>query len=343
MMTNSVVEKFESLVARVLRQNGFKDIEYEGADRPTFDFVANHDSGRWAIEAKFYRTARAQPSLLITAAERLQDSALEVADKGMLVVSCTVPVTLRKALEGKTGITLIDRSQLINMAVPEPELLGELTSLLEVDPDENQELTEFFRDGVFSRLDTSAPLSRERRIQHEPGAQLCQELEGTGKGKSHWREYEVVCEKIVKYLFQDELEGWRTQERTDDGLNRYDMICRIRPNTEFWRFLLNHLNSRYVLFEFKNYRGKISQGQILTTEKYLLSRALRQVAIIFTRKGAEINAVKMAQGAMREHGKLMIVLDDDIVCRLLEMKQNGEDPSDHLFQLADDFLLTLPR
>lgn len=51
----------------------------------------------------------------------------------------------------------------------------------------------------------------------------------------------------------------------------------------------------------------------------------------------------MTQGAMREHGKLMLVIDDDILCRMLHMKERGDDPTDFLFQLADDFLLSRPR
>lgn len=107
--------------------------------------------------------------------------------------------------------------------------------------------------------------------------------------------------------------------------------------------MIDHLDSRYVLFEFKNYSEKIKQGQILTTEKYLFERALRRVAIIFTRAGADPHAMSMAQGAMREHGKLMLVVDDEKVYDMLHMKERGEDPTDHLFDLADEFLLSLPR
>jgi hypothetical protein len=51
----------------------------------------------------------------------------------------------------------------------------------------------------------------------------------------------------------------------------------------------------------------------------------------------------MTQGAMREHGKLILTVDDDLLCKMLHMKQRGEDPTDCLFELADDFLLSLPR
>lgn len=156
-------------------------------------------------------------------------------------------------------------------------------------------------------------------------------------------QYERVCEKILKYLFPNDLHGWHSQKRTDDGLNRFDFVCRVRPTTEFWKFVIEHLDSRYVLFEFKNYTGKIKQGQILTTEKYLLERGLRRMAIILTRAGAEPHAIAMTQGAMREHGKLMLVVNDEKLCEMLHMKERGEDPTDCLFEIADNFLLSLPR
>ena len=67
------------------------------------------------------------------------------------------------------------------------------------------------------------------------------------------------------------------------------------------------------------------------------------MAIILTRAGAEAHAIAMTQGAMREHGKLMLVVNDEKLCEMLHMKERGEDPTDCLFELADNFLLSLPR
>lgn len=76
------------------------------------------------------------------------------------------------------------------------------------------------------------------------------------RGKKYWRNYEITCEKILRYLFPGDLHGWHKQKRTDDGLNRYDFVCRIKPSTEFWQFITQHLDSRYIVFEFKNYSEK---------------------------------------------------------------------------------------
>ncbi|SUC03782.1 Uncharacterised protein [Proteus mirabilis] len=46
---------------------------------------------------------------------------------------------------------------------------------------------------------------------------------------------------------------------------------------------------------------------------------------------------------MREHGKLIIIINDKKICKMLHMKERGEDPTDYLFEIVDNFLLSLPR
>lgn len=221
-----------------------------------------------------------------------------------------------------------------------PALAEELDALLEANPSELQVTDPTRQDPALQSksINDLPPKNPDTR-----GTDLCQELRNIKRGKNSWAQYEKTCEKILKYLFPNDLHGWHSQKRTDDGLNRYDYVCRVRPTTEFWKFVIDHMDSRYILFEFKNYCGKIKQGQILTTEKYLLERGLRRMAIVMTRAGAEAHAIVMTQGAMREHGKLMLIVDDEKVCEMLHMKERGEDPTDCLFEIADNFLLTLPR
>ena len=333
--------QFEQLVSRILRANGFDVHEAGIGGRDVgFDFSATLGNEVWAIEVKFYRTARAQVSLLESAASRLASRGIIAgAWKGMLVVSCQLPPALRLTFEEKFSITFVDRADLLNWAAKAPELLDELNSLLESDPNATPGASA--RHGEPTQ--TSKRLPEASPPEDTRGSDLCRELRALKRGKTTWSAYEDLCDRILRYLFPNDLHGWHRQKRTDDGLNRFDYVCRIRPTTDFWQFLLHHLDSRYVLFEFKNYTAKIKQGQILTTEKYLLERGLRRVAIVISRAGAEADAIKMTQGAMREHGKLMLIVDDEKICEMLHMKERGEDPTDRLFELADDFLLALPR
>jgi hypothetical protein len=331
---------FEDLVRRILEVNRFSVSRPQREDCG-FDFLGTIGNETWAIEVKYYRTVRAQPTLIESAATRLANQGVSArAMKGMLVVSCVLSPTLREAFEQKFGITFVDRVDLRDWVSATPRLGEELDALVESDPGEFQTVVPPMVD---PRLRSKPLRDVPAPPQGTRGTELCQELKGIKRGKVAWAQYERVCADILKYLFPNDLHGWHSQKRTDDGLNRFDFVCRIRPTTEFWKFVLDHLDSRYVLFEFKNYSGKIKQGQILTTEKYLLERGLRRVAIIFTRAGSEPHAIAMTQGAMREHGKLMLIVNDEKVCEMLQMKERGEDPTDCLFELADDFLLSLPR
>lgn len=279
-------------------------------------------------------------SLIEVSAARLSNIiARQQNMRGLIVVSCNLLPEHREVLQQKFGIAFVDRSDLYVWAAKSPELVDELRAILEdqTSPNDTQkgrDITESL--AVNLRPNESTPTDTQ-------GTDLSNNLRSLKRGKATWSEYEKLCDKILKYLFPNDLSGWHTQKRTDDGLNRFDYICRIKATTDFWKFLLDHLHSRYVLFEFKNHTGPVKQGQILTTEKYLLENGLRRVAIILTRAGADKNAITMTQGAMRENGKLMLILNDDEVCKMLEMKERGEDPTDFLFDIADDFLLSLPR
>ena len=332
---------FEDLVRRILESNNFNVQVNSPRGDAGFDFRALIATEIWAIEVKYYRTARAQPRLIESAAMRLIRNGINAqAKKGMLVVSCLLSDVLRDELEKKFSITFVDRTDLRRQASVRPELAEELDALLEDSSVLQQQNVPSFRGD----LAQSRPLEESETLTVDTrGTDLCQRLRQIGRGKKGWADYEKICGEILSYLFPNDLYGWHSQQRTDDGLNRFDLVCRVRPTTEFWRFLIDHLDSRYALFEFKNYAGKIRQGQILTTEKYLLERGLRRVAIILTRAGADKAAVLMTQGAMREHGKLMLIVNDEKICEMLHMKERGDDPSDCLFELADKFLLSLPR
>lgn len=332
---------FEDLVRRILVAHRFQVTIHSPRGDSGFDLLGNLANELWAIEVKYYRTARAQPTLIEAAAIRVVNNGVSTnAMKGMLVVSCILPVQLRDALEQRFRITFVDRVDLQMLAARFPSLAEELDALIEIDPSEAPTARNV-REDFWERI---KPLAKDASLpQDMRGTELCHELKGVKEGKAHWSKHEAICKKILEYLFRNDLQGWHAQKRTDDGLNRFDFVCRVRPVTEFWKFVIDHLNSRYVLFEFKNYSGKIKQGQILTTEKYLLERGLRRMAIILTRKGAEPQAIAMAQGAMRESGKLMLIVNDDLICKMLHMKQGGDDPTDCLFELADNFLMSLPR
>lgn len=184
--------------------------------------------------------------------------------------------------------------------------------------------------------------SDTQTVMIQQGNQLIQQL--TQLPPSQGKDYEQVIQKIMNYLFQNYLYNLRAQQRDEWQVNVYDLIARIIPKDNlFWNFIVQEMGSRYVVIECKNYAEKISQGQILTTEKYLYAPALRTFAMMCTRQGADDGANKVLRGAIREHGKLIVVLNDNDMISMIQRKQQGADPSDYLFDLVDELFYTLSR
>ena len=111
-----------------------------------------------------------------------------------------------------------------------------------------------------------------------------------GKGERS-KEYEDICVEILKNVLGEYLGLWKVQESSNNGLYRFDLCCKIKNgvNQDFFDTIKNYFNTKYIVFEFKNYEKEISQKEIYTTEKYLYEKALRRVAIIISRKGASVD------------------------------------------------------
>lgn len=122
-------------------------------------------------------------------------------------------------------------------------------------------------------------------------------------------------------------------------------MCRIKDGNQktFWSILERYFNSKYVVFEFKNYNDAVTQKEIYTTEKYLYSKALRSVGIMIAANGYEENARWAAKGCLRENGKLILLLETKDLIEMNRLKEEQEDPSEYLQNKLDEFLLELEK
>ena len=165
-------------------------------------------------------------------------------------------------------------------------------------------------------------------------------------GREHFQEYETACTEILKYVLGDYLALWEAQESSNDGLYRFDLCCKIKngANHDFFDTIKHYFNTKYIVFEFKNYIEKISQKEIYTTEKYLYEKALRKVAVIISRLGADAHALKAARGSLRETGKLILCLSDNDLLEMIDIKMRGEqEPAEFLGVLLDGLLVHLEK
>ena len=166
-----------------------------------------------------------------------------------------------------------------------------------------------------------------------------------GKGERS-KEYEDICVEILKNVLGEYLGLWKVQESSNNGLYRFDLCCKIKNgvNQDIFDTIKNYFNTKYIVFEFKNYEKEISQKEIYTTEKYLYEKALRRVAIIISRKGASKNALSAARGCLRENGKLIMCLSDQDLIELINIKEKEEQPTAEFFEvMLDDLLIQLEK
>ena len=170
-------------------------------------------------------------------------------------------------------------------------------------------------------------------------------LKGISVGKEGSSDFEKWCIDVLRYLFSDKLSLWKEQRGSNKGLYRFDLICRIKDDEKdtFWRLIENHFDSKYIIFEFKNYKNEITQDQIYTTEKYLYKKALRSAAIIISRNGFKKNSIWAAKGSLRESGKLILLLNCEDIKNMIMIKNKENSPSDYLLDKLDNLLADLEK
>lgn len=202
-----------------------------------------------------------------------------------------------------------------------------------------EELKEFER----GHPPTDVTPSQNQKQRQETGhlIERLQNHEDTGGLSSH--EYERLCLEVFAFLFDPDLYGFQAQAKTSDGANRYDFVCRIKHGSRFWDSIRTDFRTRSIIFECKNYDSAITADQVYSTERYLFSGALRTVCFLISRKGADEGCRRAAQGALRESGKLVLLLSNKDLVQMLWLKAVEDGPSSYLDEKIWEFITTLPR
>lgn len=344
---SAIFERWIELVESLLKKSEFSEIQGfphpEDYDEDAWkmrsilpDIEACSAKGqRTAVELKIYRWRDDWKNHAIKAIRHLQSIVgSQNYHSGILIITWERERTQGKnaVLKAPTGIEIWDLNKLRSLAQDDPKIKSELSDLIDE--------TVMHTDDVEWLTGSATSVSPEEK----EGAVLARKLRDTTPGKAGWNDFEDLCEDALKLLFGKHIKSWKRQNRTDDGLNRMDLIGRIQTSEEsFWSDLARDFGARYVVFEAKNYKKPIKQGQVLTTEKYLFTTALRPVAIVVARKGMSESADKTTRGSLREQGKLILTISLPELCSLLEGLDHGESPENLLFSKLDQMLMSIGR
>ena len=307
-------------------------------------------------ETRKYRTARIEPDLVVEKNNKiyvvevkrseldtgkiigisniLEEYTKETNYIPVLVLFSRRSSYIKERIASYSNINVIDISNLLYLVSKNEKMKNKLINLLSYSTE----------NIIEKKLDFDIDLKQYKESKDSDYGYI-EKLENIIPGAQNFKQYEEFCVDILKYLFNDTLSVWEEQEKSNDDLFIFDLICKIKSNirNEFLSTLENYFSSRYIIFEFKNYTEKITQKEIFTTEKYLYKTALRTVAIILTRKGVDKNGMKAIKGILRETGKLMIVLDDNDIKKMIYAKEHNEDYFEILVNKLDKMLISLEK
>lgn len=345
----SLYLQFENLIEKFFISQNFV-VRRPDKDGPRYDFLISSPSNASAVvEVKLYKSLEVGIGILTNAARQVESYRRIVrANKAILIVSCRVDKLARAELKIIPNLVIYDFDDLATALSYQSELASDFARIMNealayrIDQDA-QNIREGDTKTIIQQLADNSPPTASDVEAAKKGESLCEELKAIPAGRATFSDFENKCRECLEYAFSDDLYDWNDQVKTHSGIYRFDLIAKIKSKSDFWLSLIRDFRSRYVVFEFKNYKDKITQGEILSTEKYLFPLAMRGTGIIVSRLGAEDNAHIVARGALRESGKVILILSIEDMCEMVDLKDEGKDPSDVLSRIMDDMLIRLER
>lgn len=325
--------RFEELLERYVCDQGLEVQHERKKDGGAPDLIVEINGKIVFIEAKLYTSNIGVDSKVLQTCKRLLAYKKMAESNLVLAAGNIVSNNMKHICREQYGVHIWDVANLLWMFQTYEEIKNEFVSLLNYTiADIIPVKPEFaFFQTVYEK---TKPIS------------LPDKLRSIAPGKKQSTAYEDICIEILKYVLGDSLTLWKKQKKASDGLYRFDLCCKIKYGElqEFFDTIRRHFNTKYIVFEFKNYRDPITQKEIYTTEKYLYKKALRSVAIIISRKGADKNALSAAFGCLREDGKLILCLSDEDLVHMIEIKEQGEQSAaDYLSDMLDEMLINLGK
>lgn len=349
---NEIAEKnlnFEKLCVEIFEKLGFEVI-YNGNDKKHFyDFELNIGGKIYYAEVTLTSSIEGSKLKISRVIERLKNN----LDKNktnrqisniLVLTPCLISDELYKSKYRNENVYIFDLSSILFLIKNDGLLLKKFEKMLPFsisNIDLNDYSTCIVNEVVgnktisFSEFNYDSVIEKLNNWEYK-----------SINNKKESSKYERLCTEVLSALFSTNLDLWRKQQNSFNDLYRFDLVCRIKDNINsgFWNLIETHFKSKYIIFECKNYKEKITQKEIYTTERYLYLKALRSVAIIISNEGINKNADIARKGCLRENGKLIISLTNNDLIKMLELKKEDEEASEkYLYKVLDELLLTLEK
>ncbi|WP_095498391.1 hypothetical protein [Paraferrimonas haliotis] len=151
--------------------------------------------------------------------------------------------------------------------------------------------------------------------------------------------YENIVEEAFNYVFDGVLKKAIRQSETRDKKQRRDGVYKILSDDGIWSRVKNKYKSDFLIVDYKNYSSEVNSETVFSVSKYA-NEAIGQFIIIVSRKGISENAIDAQYRMLRNSGIVVLVLSDNDLFKLLELKEETtQTPSSVLDDKLDELLL----
>jgi hypothetical protein len=322
-------EKYTNITQRIFEKLGYEIIDEYKNNKHDYDLIVQNNNNEYYIEVKvkYYYESMLQ---------QIRKNKENKNKNNIVIVYDIIDSKIKKELEKNKETIIIDLSNILYLIDADDDIRSEVLEIIDISTSK------------IELIKPRIPFRPIKKSNERIVADYVNQLNILASGRGDSSKYEKTCVSIIEYLFKEDVTLGEPQFGTDEGLFRFDMICKIKRNISednFFYMIENFFATKYVIFEFKNYENKIKQGEIFTTEKYLYATALRKVAIIFAREGVDENGQKAIRGILRESGKLILVVNNKELKTMLELKNsnNEKKPLDILTDKLDELLMKLDK
>lgn len=315
-------EEIQELVKEIFKYLSYNIVEECSEKEEFYNMLVEKEENKYLVIIKNKITNNQLNKL-----ESINKEKIAKTYKPLLVVLDNIDSESKKILEQKYQIKILDISNIIYLINDNEELMNKLKGII---------------DYSLSGIEESAPdIAFElKHIENnkKDAKYYINKLKSIKPGREECYKYQEFCEELIKDMYSDDLDSWSRQNRTEENSYIFDLIARIKYRkkeeyNDFFNMVENILNSKYLLFEFKNSGKEIEEEDIRQVESYLYEKALRKVAIMLTRKGASNKSNNEIRKKLKEQGKTIIVLNDkDVIDMINIWKSDDENNSSIVFQ-----------
>lgn len=234
---------------------------------------------------------------------------------------------------------LKDREKVLNIMFPGvSDITPKILSMLE-----NNQVTRnscgIFNSFIESLIDLLIPNYYEISFRFEKGLELIEEINHCKRGKIHWRQYEKLGIKILRFLFVPPFIKVYKQPRTEIGDSKRDAVLPNNQFSGFWNLLRHEFESKHIICEFKNYASTTGKEELNQLRLYLSKPTVGRFGLLFVRDKPKKQLLEARKRAYEEHRILILILDDETVKKMIKMRAYSGSPEEILEQLKIEFEL----